>query len=81
MILSGFSGVATDALAKLITAEECLPEFLRLDEEFVDVDANFEALVGVRYAVDDTTQGRDTRRIVSPADDIFFEGLVQIDQI
>ncbi len=81
IILSGFSGVATDAIAKLLTAEECLPEFLKLDSAYADMKRDIEALVGVQYVVEPGFPERDTRQIFRLPDSryaITFEKLVLI---
>jgi hypothetical protein len=75
IILSGFSGVATNAIAMLLTDERTyLKEFFRLDEKYVNLDRDIEALVGVEYCVDTDSDIRDTRQIKS----ITFEELVEI---
>jgi hypothetical protein len=74
MILSGFSGIATNAIAKLITDELYLLEFFKLDNEYIHLDRNIEALIGVEYAIDKDSMNRDTRQIKK----INFEKLVEI---
>jgi len=74
VILSGFSGVATNAIAKLLTTEKYLEEFFKLDNAFTNTDKNIEALVGAEYIADKNFEYRDTRQIKS----ITFERLVEI---
>ena len=74
IILSGFSGIATNAIAKIITEEEWINEFFKLDNQYVNIDKDFEALIGVEYAIDRDFSIRDTRRIKK----ITFESLVEI---
>jgi TIR domain len=78
IILSGFSGVATNAIAKLLTDEGCLNEFFKLDNEYTDIERDVEALVGVEYAVEGSFDNRDTRRIKDSVNAITFEELVEI---
>ena len=47
IILSGFSGVATNAIALLLMHESCLFEFFKLDNAYANIDQNIEALIGV----------------------------------
>ncbi len=74
VILSGFSGVATDAIAKILTDEECREEFFRLDNEITDIHRDIEVLVGARYKSEKHFEERDTRQI----EKITFERLVEI---
>ncbi|MCI0693683.1 toll/interleukin-1 receptor domain-containing protein [candidate division KSB1 bacterium] len=74
IILSGFSGVATNAIAKILTDDKCLHEFYKLDSAYVNMDRDVEALIGVEYVVDKNSDDRDTRRIKG----ITFESLVEI---
>ncbi|HEX9074245.1 MAG TPA: toll/interleukin-1 receptor domain-containing protein [Anaerolineae bacterium] len=81
IILSGFSGVATNAIAKLLTDERCLPEFFKLDNMYADTNRDVEALVGVKYIVDEGFDAKDTRRILDLTDypdAITCEKLVEI---
>ncbi len=63
VILSGFSGVATNAMSKLLTDETHLSEFFKLDEAYADMERNIEALIGVEYTVDSQIAQRDTRKL------------------
>ena len=74
IILSGFSGIATNAIAKIITEEEWINEFFKLDDQYVNLDKDFEALIGVEYVIDRDFSIRDTRRIKK----ITFESFVEI---
>jgi hypothetical protein len=78
IIMSGFSGVATNAIAKILTSDSCLPEFFKLDNDYADIDRDVEALIGVEYAVEGSFDNRDTRRIKDSANAITFEALVEI---
>ncbi len=76
IILSGFSGVATNAIARLLTDEKCLPEFFKLDDAYEDTNRDIEALISVDYTVDEGFSTRDTRRLDSGA--IGFKTLVKL---
>ncbi len=78
IILSGFSGVTTNVIAKILTDERWLHVFFALDYEYTNIDRNVEALFGVKYIVDRNFAIRDTRRIADYKDAITFEKLVEI---
>ena len=78
IILSGFSGVATNAIAKILTDEKCLGEFFKLDNAYVDTNQDVEALIGIEYAVDGTFTNRDARQIRDYANTITFVKLAEI---
>ena len=78
IILSGFSGVATNAIALLLTHENCLEEFFKLDNAFTDLGQNIEALVRVRYTVGKNFAAQDTRKIKDYGTTISFERIVEI---
>lgn len=78
IILSGFSGVATNAIAKILTDENCLKEFFKLDRAYVYTDRNIEVLIGVEYIVGRNPEERDTRQIANSKNAITFERLVEI---
>jgi hypothetical protein len=78
IIMSGFSGVATNAISRILTDEKCLPEFFKLDNAYTNIDRDFEALVGVEYIVEKEADKQDTRRIRDYATGIKFERLVEI---
>ena len=65
VVLSGFSGVATNAIAKLLTDDHYVHEYFQLGRRYVDFDKNVEALVTVEYEVEGSSLERDTRRIRS----------------
>jgi hypothetical protein len=78
IILSGFSGVATNAIAKILTDEIYLDEFFKLDNAYANIDKDIEALIGVEYTIDKLFSNRDTRQIVNSEKAITFERLVEI---
>lgn len=78
IIMSGVSGVATNAIAKLLTDESCLKEFFKLDQAYVNTDRNIEALIGVEYVVEDNPHNRDARKIANSENAITFERLIEI---
>lgn len=78
IIMSGFSGVATNAIAKILTDEIYLKEFFKLDQAYVNTDRNIEALIGVEYVVDKNSEERDTRQIAKSENAVTFERLVEI---
>jgi hypothetical protein len=83
LILSGFSGIATTAIALLIASKQHKQhqdEFYRLDQAYVDPNMQFEALISVRYNYVDThsIDTRDARRIDTTPRGIKFEELVRI---
>ena len=84
IILSGFTGVATNGLAKLLTDERCLPEFFELDNAYSDIKRDIEALISVDfnsedYTIDDSNfKNRDTRKLMMSDSPITFKTLVEI---
>jgi hypothetical protein len=78
VILSGFSGVATNAIAKILTDDNCLGEFFKFDQAYVNIERPIEALIGVEYTLDGSFHERDTRKIDNPKNQITFEKLVEI---
>jgi hypothetical protein len=74
IILSGFSGVATNAIAKILTSENYLSEFYRFDNDYTNSKRDIEGLIGVEYIAERGLDKRDTRRITK----ITFEKLVEI---
>ena len=78
IIMSGFSGVATNAIARILTDESCLPEFFKLDNAYTNTDRDFEALIGADYIVEKEGDAQDTRRIKDYASGISFQRLVEI---
>jgi hypothetical protein len=74
VLLSGFSGVATNAIAKFLTDDRYLDAFGQFDREYVDVERNIEVLIGVSYLDDPRSGGGDVRTIV----DVWFEGMTVV---
>lgn len=74
VILSGYSGVATNAIAKMLTGEDYIEEFFKLDNAITDTNRDIEALVGVEYEARGEFENRDTRQIKR----ITFERLIEI---
>lgn len=66
IIFSGFTGVATYGISRLLTSIDALEEFFRIDQRFGSLDTDFEALIEVHYAYD--VEGRDAgdrRRLIA----------------
>jgi hypothetical protein len=79
VILSGFTGIATNGIAKFITDDKYLNEFHKLDRAYVDSDTAFEALIGTRFAfLDGDINARDARVIDTSGKGISFKELVEI---
>lgn len=79
MILSGFSGVATNAMAKFLTEDAYLPSFFAFDDEAHAQRARaIEAVIGVKYIVGPGSENKDARQIDEAADSITFEELVAV---
>jgi hypothetical protein len=74
VLLSGFSGVATNAIAKFLTDDHHLAEFEKFDREYVDVNASIEALVGVRFSGQGHAADGDQREIR----EVTYRGLVAV---
>jgi hypothetical protein len=74
VLLSGFSGVATNAIAKFLTDDDYLGEFEKFDREYVDVSANIEALVGVKFSGQGHAADGDHREIR----EVTYRGLVVV---
>ncbi len=76
LITAGFSGVATQALALLLTSDVYIDRFEQFNQEFAGLGEAGEciAVVKVIYEQGRDYDARDTRRI----DDIQYEGLVPI---
>lgn len=74
VVLSGFSGVATNAIAKLLTVNEYLKEYFKFGRRFPLFDKNVEVLVKVEYKVGNSSMDRDTRSI----ENVSFEKLFEI---
>jgi hypothetical protein len=79
MILSGFSGVATNAMAKFLTEDAYLSSFFAFDDEsHAQQDRAIEALISVKYIVGPGYVNKDARQIDDAADSITFEELVAV---
>lgn len=79
MILSGFSGVATNAMAKFLTEDAYLPSFFAFDDEVHAQQADaIEAVISVKYTVGSGSENKDARQIDEAADSITFEELVAL---
>lgn len=78
MIFSGFSGVATNAMAKFLTEETYLPSFFDFDEAQAQQGRAVEALIRVKYIVESGSENKDARQIDGAADSITFEELVGV---
>lgn len=79
MILSGFSGVATNAMAKFLTEDAYLPSFFAFDDEaHAQQSRAIEAVIRVKYGVDPGSENKDARQIDESPDSITFKELVAI---
>lgn len=78
MILSGFSGVATNALAKFLTEDAYLEAFFAFDEAHSRHARATEAVIGVKYTVGPGFENKDARQIDESADSITFEELLAL---
>jgi TIR domain-containing protein len=81
IIFSGFSGVATYGMSRLLTSKDALEAFFKIDQRFGALDADFEALVEVQYAYD--VAGRDAgdrRRLLAP-DPVKVEAMVELPRL
>jgi hypothetical protein len=78
LILSGFSGVATNAMAKFLTEETYLPSFFEFDEAQSQQPRAIEALISVKYIVESGSENKDARQIKPSADSITFLELVAV---
>ena len=81
IIFSGFTGVATYGMSKLLTSVELLEEFFKIDQTFGSLDADFEALIGVQYAYDlDGNDAGDRRRLIA-REPVTVEAMVEIPRL
>ena len=78
MILSGFSGVATHAIAKLLTEDNYLKSFYAFDEAQAQEKGDIEALIEVKYFVRAGHENRDARQIDESPTSIRFVELVAL---
>ena len=63
IILSGFTGVATFGVSKLLTDRNHLDEFFKIDQQSNTIENNFEALIKVPYKYDPLTESGDSREV------------------
>lgn len=81
IIFSGFTGVATYGMSKLLTSMESLEEFFKIDQRFGSLDTNFEALIGVQYAYDvEGNDAGDRRRLIAN-EPVTVEAMVEIPRL
>jgi hypothetical protein len=78
MILSGFSGVATNAMVKFLTEDAYLKSFFAFDEKHSYQAPAIEAVISVKYTMGSGTENKDTRTINLENDSIRFEELVEL---
>jgi TIR domain-containing protein len=78
LILSGFSGIATYAIAKLLTDDRYQDQLSIFDKDFTDKNKNIEALIGLNYTIDEKLSNKDNRNIGKSNEDIFYTGYVEI---
>jgi len=81
IIFSGFTGVATYGMSKLLTSMESLEEFFKIDQRFGSLDAYFEALIKVQYAYDVSGNNAGDRRRLVANDAVTVEEMVEIPQL
>jgi hypothetical protein len=74
VLLSGFSGVATNAIAKFLTHDDYLTEFGRFDREYANVERNIEVLIGVQFRGQTQAAHGDRREITA----VSYRGLVEV---
>lgn len=78
MIFSGFSGVATNGIAKLLTDQRYVDQLYSLDLQYNDRQNDVEILIGVKFRIEDGPSEADMRKIADGDDAISYEGLVYI---
>lgn len=79
MILSGFSGVATNAIAKFLTEDTYLPSFFTFDDDAYSQQTQaIEAVISVNYVMGPGSENKDARQIDEVSDSIVFEEMVAI---
>ena len=78
MILSGFSGISTYAIAKLLTDEKYKEELIKLDENTLKNDTNYEVLIGCKYNFDTNKKSGDNRMLTPDSKNIFFKDINKI---
>jgi hypothetical protein len=81
IIFSGFTGVATFGMSKLLTSMELLEEFFKIDQKIGSLDTDVEALIGVQYAYDlEGNNAGDRRRLLGDAP-VTVEAMVEIPRL
>jgi hypothetical protein len=78
MILSGFSGVATNALAKFLTEDAYLESFFAFDEAHSRNARAIEAVISVKYTLGPGSENKDARQIDPAPDSILFEEVAEV---
>lgn len=79
VLLSGLSGIATNAMAKFLTDDNYLDQFAQFDRDYFDVRRDIEAVIGVRFDVVNDSDDGDWRRIGTRSNDIWYEDLVDLE--
>lgn len=83
MILSGYSGIATYAIAKLLTSEEIryVKELGKLYENYRSREKDVQILFGTKFTTDKKTKGKgDNRTLDSDKARIFFKEMITIEK-
>lgn len=75
MILSGFSGVATYGIARLLTDEKYKEKLREFDENYIDRDKDVEILISTKFSIDPDPTARGDKRIFK---DISFKKIITI---
>lgn len=75
MILSGFTGIVTCAIARLLTDDKFQDELKEMSKDYFSRAGNVEVLVGVHYSIDQNQKG-DNRVF----EKVFFEELISIEK-
>lgn len=75
MIFSGFSGIATYAIAKLLTDEKYKDELIKLDKSYLNRDKNVEILIGTKFSEDSASVQKGDNRTFK---DVFFKHIITI---
>jgi hypothetical protein len=78
IILSGFSGIATYAIAKFLTDDKYQEQLSRFDNDYIDRNRNIEVVIGVKYVIDDLLLNKDNREILEAEDAIYYSGYSEI---
>lgn len=81
IIFSGFTGVATYGISRLLTSKDALEEFFKIDQRFGALDADFEALAEVQYAYDVAGRDAGDRRRLLASEPVRVEAMVEIPRL